>query len=60
MITMQNFGLAWTDPDKVHHASIVSYDVPSAQRRKQELEDAHCTNVEIVPIKPGQFLEPPV
>jgi hypothetical protein len=57
-IAMQNYGLTWTDPDGTPHASAVSYDKGSADRRKAELEADACTSVEIVPLQPGQLPEP--
>jgi hypothetical protein len=57
-ITMKNFCLLWTDPDGVHRASAVSYDKPSAVRRQEQLEDAGCSEVEIIETKPGQLPEP--
>ncbi|MEU7028804.1 hypothetical protein ACFY91_24615 [Streptomyces albogriseolus] len=57
-ITMQNFGLTWTDPDGTPRAAAVAYDQRSGQRRKQQLEEAGCTQVELVPVTPGQVPEP--
>lgn len=57
-ITMKNYGLTWTDPDGVPHASVVSYDKASAEQRKAELEAGGCTDVRIVETKPGELLEP--
>ena len=57
-ITMTNYGLTWTDPDGTPRAASVSYDKASAEQRKQELEAAGCTQVEIVEIKPGELPEP--
>lgn len=60
-ITMRNYGLTWTAPDGTHCSSAVAYDEASAERRKQELEDDHCTDVEVVEVvevKPGQLPEP--
>ncbi|MGW4513026.1 hypothetical protein ACWEO4_13675 [Streptomyces sp. NPDC004393] len=57
-INMKNFGLTWTDPEGVHRASAVAYDKPSATRRQEELEDAGCSEVEIVETAPGQPPEP--
>ncbi|WP_432190117.1 hypothetical protein [Streptomyces sp. Tue6028] len=47
-ITMQNYGLTWTDPDGTPRVDVVSYDKPSADDRKKALEAASCTNVHIV------------
>ncbi|MFF1604209.1 hypothetical protein ACFVYV_43490 [Streptomyces mirabilis] len=57
-ITMENFGLTWTDPDGTARTSGVSYDQANASHRKQELEDAHAEDVEIVETKPGERLQP--
>lgn len=54
-ITMQNYGLTWTDPDGTPRAAVVSYDKTSADRRKSELEGASCTAVEVVPTRPGEL-----
>ncbi|MFD4547319.1 hypothetical protein [Streptomyces sp. NPDC058466] len=54
-ISMQNFGLTWTDPDGTPRAAAVSYDKASADRRKAELEGAGCTAVEVVPTQPGEL-----
>ncbi|UXY24940.1 hypothetical protein N8I84_41605 (plasmid) [Streptomyces cynarae] len=59
-ITMQNFALAWTDPDGIPRSSAVAYDKPSADRRKRDLEDAGCSDIQIVETKPGQLPEPAV
>jgi hypothetical protein len=55
---MQNYGLTWTDTDGRPRASAVAYDKPSADERRTELEDAGCTDVEIVPVQPGELPEP--
>ncbi|MGP4091905.1 hypothetical protein [Streptomyces sp. KR55] len=57
-ITTQNHALTWTDLDGVPRSSAVAYDKPSASRRQQELEDAGCSNVQIIETKPGQLPEP--
>jgi hypothetical protein len=57
-ITMKNFGLTWTEPDGVHRASVVAYDKPGAVGRQKELEDAGCSEVEIIETVPGQHPEP--
>jgi hypothetical protein len=57
-ITMQNFGLAWTDPDGARRASAVSYDRPSADSRKARLEAEGCVDVQIVETKPGELPKP--
>lgn len=56
--TMQNYGLTWTEPDGTPRASGVAYDEPSAQDRKDALESAHCTSVEIMAVKPGELPQP--
>jgi hypothetical protein len=53
-ITMQNYGLTWTDPDGTARVSGVSYDQASAEQRKGELEAAGCAAVEVVETKPGE------
>ncbi|MPY47188.1 hypothetical protein [Streptomyces acidicola] len=53
--TMQNYALTWTDTDGTPRASAVAYDETSAGRQKSVLEAAGSTNVEIVPVKPGQL-----
>jgi hypothetical protein len=57
-ITMQSYALTWTDADGVPRASAVSYDQRSAEHRKSELEKARATDIEILPIKPGELPEP--
>ncbi|MFJ9101267.1 hypothetical protein ACIRJM_22700 [Streptomyces sp. NPDC102405] len=57
-ITMHSYGLTWTDADGVPRASAVSYDKASADHRKAELEKAGATNIEILPVKPGDLPEP--
>ncbi|MEU0061440.1 hypothetical protein [Streptomyces sp. NPDC006334] len=56
-ITMHNFALTWTDPDGIPRSSAVAYDKPSAGGRKQELEEAGCSDIRIVETKPGQLPE---
>lgn len=57
-IAMKSFALTWTDTDGTPQASAVSYDQASAEHRKTELEKAGATNVESVPVKPGELPEP--
>ncbi|MFF2383787.1 hypothetical protein [Streptomyces sp. NPDC058108] len=57
-MTMHSYGLTWTDRDSIPRASGVSYDKASAEHRKQELEDAGAAGIEIVPVTPGQRLQP--
>jgi hypothetical protein len=54
-ITMQNYGLTWTDPDGIPRASAVAYDKPSTERQKETLEGGGCSSIEIVPVTPGQL-----
>ncbi|WGD45136.1 hypothetical protein [Streptomyces cathayae] len=58
VITMQNYGLTWTDPTGTPCSSAVAYDEPSAQDRKAALESGGCTSVEIVAVRPGELPEP--
>lgn len=57
-ITMKSYGITWTDPDGTPRAAAVSYDQASADDRKAELEKAGATDVEIVPVKPGELPVP--
>jgi hypothetical protein len=57
-IIMHSYGLTWTDADGVPRASAVSYDRASAEHREGELEKAGATDIEILPIKPGELPEP--
>ncbi|MFF3505373.1 hypothetical protein [Streptomyces sp. NPDC003247] len=57
-ITMQNYGLTWTSADGIPRASAVAYDEPTAGQRQTELENAGCTDVEIVPVRPGVLPRP--
>jgi hypothetical protein len=56
-ITMQNYGLTWTDTDGIPQASAVAYDQASAERQKERLEGKGCSSVEISPVRPGQLPE---
>lgn len=56
--TMQNFGLTWTDPDGTPRAAAVSYDKVSGERRKGQLEAGGCTDVQVVPVTPGELPRP--
>ncbi|RSS67630.1 hypothetical protein [Streptomyces sp. WAC06128] len=58
VITMQNYGLTWTDPTGTPRSSAVAYDEPSAQDRKADLKNAGCTSVQIVAVRPGELPEP--
>lgn len=58
VIKMENYGIRWTSPTGKHHASAVSYDKRSAEGRKAELEAAGCTDIEVLPTKVGELLEP--
>ncbi|MGC4925508.1 hypothetical protein [Streptomyces sp. DT117] len=57
-ITMQSYALTWTDANGARRASGVSYDKPSAEHRKAELEAGGATDVTIVPIRPGELPQP--
>jgi hypothetical protein len=57
-ITMQNYGLTWTDADGTRRASAVAYDKGSGEQRKADLEKGGATEVEIVAVKPGELPEP--
>lgn len=57
-ITMTSYGIRWTDPNGVPRAAGVSYDKASADDRKMRLTAQKCTGIEIVPVKPGERLEP--
>ncbi|MFD1277485.1 hypothetical protein [Streptomyces kaempferi] len=57
-ITMHSYGLTWTDPDGTPRASGVSYDQASADHRRDELEASGATDVAIVPVTPGERLQP--
>ena len=46
-IRMQNFALTWTDPDGIPCSSAVACDKPSADTRKQDLESAGCSDIQI-------------
>lgn len=57
-ITMQNYGLTWTDADGAPRTSAVAYDEASAGQRRDELVKAKAEDIEIVPVKPGELPEP--
>ncbi|MFJ4622330.1 hypothetical protein [Streptomyces sp. NPDC088812] len=57
-ITMQNYALTWTSADGIPRASAVAYDEPTAALRRTELAAAGCTDVEIVPVRPGVLPDP--
>lgn len=57
-ISMRSFALTWTDADGVPRASAVSYDQASAEQRRDELVAAKATDIEIVPVRPGELPEP--
>jgi hypothetical protein len=59
-ISMQNYALTWTDTDGRPRASAVAYDKISAERRKAALEESGATDVEIVPVRPGELPDPKV
>jgi hypothetical protein len=52
---MQSYGFTWTDPDGTPRTSAVAYDQVSADRRRDELEAARATDIEMVPMKPGEL-----
>lgn len=56
---MKNYGITWTDADGTRRASGVSYDKPSADDRKKQIEaevgDAEAAAVDIVEVKPGEL-----
>ncbi|MFD5221323.1 hypothetical protein ACFWMH_27160 [Streptomyces tendae] len=54
-ITMQSYSFTWTDPDGTKRASAVAYDRASADRRRAELEKAGATDIDEVPVKPGEL-----
>ncbi|MGW6487138.1 hypothetical protein [Streptomyces sp. NPDC055056] len=56
--TMTSYGIRWTDPDGVPRAAGVSYDKASAEDRKARLAAETCRDIEIVPVKPGERLQP--
>ncbi|MFZ3562874.1 hypothetical protein ACOKM5_43865 [Streptomyces sp. BH097] len=54
-ITMENYGITWTDAEGRPHAAATAYDERSAQQRRDRLEADGCTNVEILKVKPGEL-----
>jgi hypothetical protein len=50
---MISFRVRWTKDGK-QHVSAVSYDRPSAEDRKAQLEAFGAADVDIVPVKPGE------
>lgn len=54
-ITMQSYSFTWTDPDGIPRASAVAYDRASADRRRGELEKAGATDIDEVPVAPGEL-----
>ncbi|MFG2452851.1 hypothetical protein ACGFSG_26070 [Streptomyces sp. NPDC048512] len=57
-ITMTSYGIRWTGPGGVPRAAGVSYDKASAEDRKMRLTAEKCRDIEIVPVKPGDRLQP--
>lgn len=55
---MQNYGLTWTDLDGTPRATVTAYDKPSAQHRKDQLESAGASDIEIHSVRLGEQLEP--
>lgn len=56
--TMTSYGIRWTDSDGVPRAAGVAYDQASAEDRKTRLTAEKCLDIEIVPVKPGELLQP--
>jgi hypothetical protein len=56
-ITMRSYGFTWIDADGPR-ASAVAYDEVSADRRRDELEEAGATGIERVAVKPGELPTP--
>jgi hypothetical protein len=54
-ITMRSYGFTWIDPDGTPRASAVAYDEVSADRRREELEQAGATGIVRVAVKPGEL-----
>ena len=57
-ITMDDYGLTWTDADGRNHASVCHYDKKSADDLRTRLEADGCTNVEVMSVKVGQVVQP--
>ncbi len=57
-ITMRSYGFTWIDADGTPRASAVAYDEVSADRRREELEEAGATGIERVDVKPGELPTP--
>ncbi len=57
-ITMRSYGFTWTDPDGIPRASAAAYDGVSADRRREELEEAGATGIERVKVEPGELPTP--
>lgn len=53
--TMQSFSFTWTDPGGTPRASAIAYDQTSADRRRKELEKAGSTDIDEVPVGPGEL-----
>ncbi|MEF9521239.1 hypothetical protein [Streptomyces sp. RB13] len=53
--TMRSYGFTWTDPDGTPRASAIAYDRVSADRRRKELEQAGVTDIDEVPVRPGEL-----
>ncbi|MFG2684222.1 hypothetical protein [Streptomyces sp. NPDC048392] len=53
--TMQSYSFTWTDPDGTPRASAVAYDRVSADRRRKELEKAGASDIDEVPVGPGEL-----
>ncbi|WP_329472785.1 hypothetical protein OIE75_29975 [Streptomyces sp. NBC_01723] len=55
MTTMRSYAFTWTDSDGTPRASAVAYDRVSADRRRAELETAGVTDIDEVPVRPGEL-----
>ncbi|MEU2453857.1 hypothetical protein ABZ605_27740 [Streptomyces sp. NPDC012765] len=52
---MENYRVKWMRArDSQPMVSAVSYDLPSAEHRKADLEAEGATDIEIVKVQPGQ------
>lgn len=51
---MKNYKIDYTRPDGERRRTAVAFNLSSAERRKQGLEDEGNTDVEIVSVKPGE------
>ncbi|MFF9431996.1 hypothetical protein [Streptomyces sp. NPDC014746] len=51
---MQNYRLAWTTPDGERKTSAVSFSASAAETYQAVYQAREGTDVEIVPVKPGE------